>query len=94
MSFDAAAAARHLAGLRAGKQINAFRQQLTKEQAREVITHPSLDPGERAALLLALAFRGEERRGRWSSLDEIDSEVVQLPEQSQAHPETRDQRAP
>jgi hypothetical protein len=61
--------ARQLLGLKSGTEIIAFRQRLTKEQARAVIKHPLLSPVDRAAISLTVQFQGEQRirdRYHWS----------------------------
>jgi hypothetical protein len=47
--------------LKSGTEIIAFRQGLTKAQARAVIKHPLLPPVDRASISLAIQFQGEQR---------------------------------
>lgn len=63
------ALARKLLTLKSGREIIAFRQRLTKEQAKAVIKHPLLSPVDRSAISLAVQFQGDQRirdRYHWS----------------------------
>jgi hypothetical protein len=55
------ALARRLLQLRNGREIIAFRRQLSKEQARAVINHPLISAVDRAAIVLAVQFQGDQR---------------------------------
>ncbi len=53
---QAARHAQQLLRLRSPAGLRAFRAQLSKEQAQAAINHPSIEPVDRAAIRLALAF--------------------------------------
>jgi hypothetical protein len=67
---ELAALAAQLKALKTGKEIIAFRNRLSREQARAVIRHASISPVERGAIILALHFSGPEMikdKYRWAS---------------------------
>jgi hypothetical protein len=75
--------AHQLLQLRNGREIIAFRKRLTKEQAQAVIRHPLIGPVDRAAIILAIQFQGEQRirnNYHWSPDWGFGDSIITTPE--------------